>query len=126
LRLDPVDRGAVAIGALDAITELREPLDRGLVLLEVEARDHGLGVLARFRLRTAAALRERRSGQSGNHTTTGDDRMCCAHEGSPRRRWCAQEDIHLYGRSSYRFDRVDQATVSPCWCESTPRRRRTI
>ena len=38
LRLDPVDRGAVAIGALAAIAELREPLDGGLVSLEIEAR----------------------------------------------------------------------------------------
>ena len=39
LRFDPVDRGAIALGALAAIAELRQSLDRRLVLLEVEPAD---------------------------------------------------------------------------------------
>ena len=42
LRFDPVDGGAVAIGALTAIAELRQALYRGLVLLELEPADHRL------------------------------------------------------------------------------------
>ena len=36
LRLDPVHRFAVALGPFAAVAELRQPLDRRLVLLEVE------------------------------------------------------------------------------------------
>ena len=39
LRLDPVDGGAVAIGSLTAIAELRQALDRGLVLFQIESAD---------------------------------------------------------------------------------------
>jgi hypothetical protein len=39
LRLDPVDRGTVALGALLAVAELAEPPERGLVALELEATD---------------------------------------------------------------------------------------
>jgi hypothetical protein len=37
LRLDPVVRGAIAIRALPAVAELRQPLDGRLVTLEIEA-----------------------------------------------------------------------------------------
>src|SRR5437762_1216688 len=52
LRFDPVDGGAIAIGTLPAVAELRQPFDRRLVPVEVEPRDHrphriGCGVLRR-------------------------------------------------------------------------------
>src|SRR5213596_2809986 len=48
LGLDPVHRGAVAVGALAPVAELGEALDRRLVLLEVEARDQPSdGILCR-------------------------------------------------------------------------------
>src|SRR5256885_1656651 len=40
LRLDPIDRGAVAIGALAPVTELGEAFHGRLVPLEIEACDH--------------------------------------------------------------------------------------
>ena len=66
LRLDPIHRFAVAFGALAPVAELRETLDRRLVLLEVEARDHEAnrivqGVRGR-RLVAAALLRVNRRG----------------------------------------------------------------
>ena len=68
LRLDPVDRGAVAIGALAAIAELRQPLDRRLVLFEIEAADqrlHRIGARRRLRgrLRCKAERQEGRKEQ---------------------------------------------------------------
>ena len=42
LRFDPVDSGAIAIGAFEPIAELGEPLDRGFVTIEVEATDESL------------------------------------------------------------------------------------
>src|SRR6185312_17082198 len=41
LRLDPVDRIAVALRALAAVAKLRQPLDRRLVLRQVQATDEG-------------------------------------------------------------------------------------
>src|SRR5262249_21165051 len=50
LLLDPVDRGAVARRALPPVAELREALDRRLVMLEIEARDEpGNGIRCRPR-----------------------------------------------------------------------------
>ena len=40
LFLEPVDRSAVALGSLQAIAELREPLDVRLVAVEFETADH--------------------------------------------------------------------------------------
>ena len=42
LCFDPVDRGAVAIGALPPIAELRQALDRRLVAFEIEPLDQRL------------------------------------------------------------------------------------
>ena len=39
LGFDPVDRSTIAGGALPAVAELREPFDRRLVFLEVQASD---------------------------------------------------------------------------------------
>ena len=39
LRLDPVDRRAIAVGALPAVAELGEALDGRFVALEIETRD---------------------------------------------------------------------------------------
>src|SRR5262249_20038669 len=51
LRLDPVERGAVARGPLAPIAELRQALDGGLVLLEIEPPDDGLdGIVGDRRL----------------------------------------------------------------------------
>src|SRR5437667_102944 len=41
LRLDPVDGVAIALGALPAIAELRQSLDRRFVLVQVEPTDKG-------------------------------------------------------------------------------------
>ncbi len=71
LLLDPVHRRTIAIGALLAVAELREPLDRGLVALEREPRDHvgdlrvrGVGT---YRLGTDQGERncEREEGRAG-------------------------------------------------------------
>src|SRR5205085_2440063 len=45
LRFDPVHCRAVAIGALPAITELGQALDRRLVPVEIEARDDRFDLL---------------------------------------------------------------------------------
>src|SRR3989441_11010508 len=48
LRLDPVHGGTVAVRALAPVAEARESLDRGLVALQVEARDElGNGIRRR-------------------------------------------------------------------------------
>jgi hypothetical protein len=47
LRLDPIGGGAIAIGALAAITELRQSFDGRLVFLQVEPCDHGLDRIGR-------------------------------------------------------------------------------
>ena len=57
LRLDPVDGGTVARRALAPIAELRQALDRRLVLLEVEPLDQGLDRgIGRRRRRNGRAL----------------------------------------------------------------------
>ena len=39
LRLDPIDRVTVARGALPSVAELRQPLERGLILIELQPAD---------------------------------------------------------------------------------------
>jgi hypothetical protein len=39
LRFNPIHGGTIAVGALNAVAELRERFDRGFVFFEVEARD---------------------------------------------------------------------------------------
>ena len=43
LGLDPVNRVAITLGPLAAVTELGEPLERRLVVVEGEAADEDLG-----------------------------------------------------------------------------------
>src|SRR5690349_10712805 len=67
LSLDPVDGGAIAVGALAPIAEARESLDGRLVTLEVEPGDELGDEIGRGRLRRIR-LRERGSwnGESGD------------------------------------------------------------
>src|SRR4029077_14998921 len=51
LRLNPIERGPIAIGALPAISELRQTLDGGLVFLEIEPVDQRLDDRIRLRPR---------------------------------------------------------------------------
>ncbi len=62
LRLDPVDRGAVPVGALSSIPELRQALDRPLVLFQLEAFDQGANGILRRLLHHDRRLREKNSG----------------------------------------------------------------
>src|SRR5262249_40353165 len=57
LRFDPIDRVTIALRALAAIAELRQPLDRVLVVVEREARHHdGDRIIGRAALAVARSL----------------------------------------------------------------------
>src|SRR5207249_5520166 len=80
LRLDPVDGRAVAIGSLAPVAEARESLDRGLVALQVEARDElGNGIGTR-----GVGLRGR---DSRNGKSSEQDAERSAHESFPHDRF---------------------------------------
>ena len=77
LRFDPIDRGAVALGALLAVAELAETPDRGLVALEIEPPDQAPdGILAR---NDARLLTESRCGNRERETAKSDGKSVCAH-----------------------------------------------
>ena len=72
LRLDPVERGAVARRSLPAIAELREPFDRRLVLFKIEATDQGLDRISlRWRLRLCGRRRGKAERQKGGNEQNG-------------------------------------------------------
>src|SRR5262249_24220744 len=64
LRLDPVDRFPISLGALATIAELGETFDRRLVLLELQAADHLLDRIVRG-VGGGSALRRNRHGEDG-------------------------------------------------------------
>jgi len=73
LGLDPVQRLAVALRALAAVTELGEALDGGLVPLQVELADkarHRVGGLTGRRLRKCRGAGQR---SEGKHLTRSGD-----------------------------------------------------
>ena len=67
LRLDPVDRGSIAIGPLPPIAELRQSLDRRLVAIEIQPRDERRNRVGRGCRRRLRAHAERGRCKCENH-----------------------------------------------------------
>src|SRR5207237_970037 len=77
LRLDPVDGRAVAIGPLTPIAELRQSVDRGLVLVQIEPLyedlDRVVGLVAGRPRRGRGTLR-------AHEGSSGDEDESCPYE----------------------------------------------
>ena len=74
LRLDPVDGRAIAVGALAAVAELGEPLDRRLVALEIETSDQNRDGIGRRTALRSGNLCKRRRKRGGRYKRAGEAR----------------------------------------------------
>ena len=77
LRLDPIDRGPIAVGALLPVAVLAEPPERGLVALQIEPPDqHPLRIVVWSNRRLLAVCRRR---SPDGEPAQPDRKFVCVH-----------------------------------------------